>query len=148
MFTDISYSTKTKKLICIEDELKLLESYFFVAKTRLGKNLLFDIDIKDRRGAYLPPLAIQLLVENAIKHNVINNENKLYLNIFQREYSVYVENKGLKKIHSSVEKNIGTGLKNLRDRFSYVTDKKIKIIEEKERFCVKIPLIYSKSIQM
>ncbi len=130
---------KDKKLICIEDELKLLKSYIFVAKTRFGKNVIFDIALQEKLNEYLPPLSMQLLVENAIKHNIINNENKLYIEIYKKDKHIYIKSKGLKKNSNATEK--GTGLKNLQERFLYIIDKKIRITEGIGYFCVKIPIV-------
>jgi len=129
---------KDHELVDLETELKFLESYVYLQKIRFESNL--DIQINVNAGKFkVIPLSVQMLVENAVKHNEISDKNPLTIRIFSTvdEYLV-VENRLQKKAGSE---GSGSGIQNIKDRYEFFTSKKVIISEGKEKFVVSIPLL-------
>ena len=86
--------SKDEDLISLDEELQFIESYVYLLKTRFEDNIRFDIQIKaDDRFKMLPPLTLQLLVENAIKHNIISEKRPLLVSIKSDEGNFLVVEK-------------------------------------------------------
>ncbi len=132
-----------RDLVSLRDELKFLESYAFLIKTRYHQYCFhIDVQIEDRHMAMeIPPMALQLLVENAVKHNEISKGCPLGIRIYSKEDFLVVEN----KIHprSTPVESTGNGLINLDKRYFLLRKKKIVISRDEEVFRVQIPLISS-----
>jgi two-component system, LytTR family, sensor kinase len=130
-----------KKIISIREEVQFIKSYYYLVSKRLGSNINLSIMIFDEQLACrIPPLTLQVLVENALKHNIVPAEKPLHINIFVDEHkNLVVQNNCNPK--RSVVSSTGTGLSNLENRYHLLTDKKIQIISDKKNFTVKIPLV-------
>lgn len=126
--------------IRLEDELKFIRDYIFLQKIRFNENLVFKNKIeKTHRDRLIPPATLQLLVENAIKHNVISQENPLVIELYMEKNYLVVKNNF--QIRKDTIVSTGIGQKNLTSRYSYITDKK-PIFEQKGLFYfARIPLI-------
>jgi sensor histidine kinase YesM len=129
---------KNNELVSLELELKFLESYVFLQKIRFESNL--DVQITVQAGNFkVIPLSIQMLVENAIKHNEISDKNPLIIRIFSTEDGyLTVVNKLQKKVGSE---GSGSGIENIKERYQFFTDKKVMIAESNGDFVVRIPLL-------
>jgi sensor histidine kinase YesM len=127
-----------QSMISLKKELELLESYMFLQQLRFGSGLDMDIKIEDENYV-LPPFAMQLLVENAIKHNIISTENKMTIDIIQKNDTVIIRNRIKKK--NIPELSTGIGLKNLNSRYLILTNLEIKVLNDGTYFTVEIPLI-------
>jgi LytS/YehU family sensor histidine kinase len=107
---------------------------------RFDKNILFNVHVD---GEYLnkliPPMALQMLIENAVKHNEISNEQALNINISVINHYLAISNN--LQLRSNQELSSKTGLQNIKDRYKHFTDKEIEIIETNHSFTVKIPLL-------
>ncbi len=130
-----------KEVIALSEELKFLDAYLFLLKNRMGAGATFEINVQaSKLTMNIPPLTLQLLVENAMKHNSIDKENPLKISIFTNDVDeIVVENNLrplLKKPHSS-----GIGLENINRRYALLSDKKPVIIQTENTFIVKIPLL-------
>jgi two-component system LytT family sensor kinase len=131
---------KDKDLVDIETELKFIDSYIYLHKIRFADNLVINNSIKTG-DFYIAPLSIQILVENAVKHNIISDSKPLTLELYCEEsYLVVANNLQKKKIIESKDK---IGLENIKSRYDILSDKPVIIEESEEKFVVKIPLIYS-----
>jgi LytS/YehU family sensor histidine kinase len=131
---------KDKELVDIETELKFIDSYLYLQKIRFGDNL----DIKNRIETgdfYIAPLTIQILVENAIKHNIISDEKPLKIELLNEEPYIVIENNLQKKKILESKKKIG--LNNIRSRYEVLSEKPVIIEESDKKFKVKVPIIYS-----
>ncbi|MDP3913969.1 MAG: histidine kinase [Bacteroidota bacterium] len=129
---------KDQELVALETELKFLESYIFLQKIRFGTNLDVQIDVSAKNLKVIP-LSLQMLVENAIKHNEISDKKPLKIRIFTTDDQyLVVENRLQKK---SGSEGSGTGIKNISDRYKFFTEKEITINFNSEHFRVRIPLL-------
>lgn len=129
---------KDHELVALETELKFLESYVFLQKIRFETNLNIQIEVNPGKFKVIP-LSVQMLVENAIKHNEISDKNPLYIRIFSTEDDyLKVENRLQKK---SGSEGSGSGIQNIKDRYEFFTSKKVIISENTEKFIVSIPLL-------
>jgi len=127
-----------QQLISLEKELELIETYLFLQKIRFGKHLNIQKDIPDTRYA-LPPFSLQLLIENAIKHNVISEEKPLEITIKSGVDTLEISNKI--NLRPTAESSTGIGLTNLNQRYQLLLSKGIICTAEGGVFTVIIPLI-------
>ena len=132
--------SKDKLIVSLQSELDFLNSYLYLQKIRFDKSLNYQTEIDVTcLDFYLPPLSLQLLVENAIKHNEISEENPLNLGIKGHGQEIIVTNNFQPK-----EKNInnsGIGLKNLTERYSHYTDQAPVFKVENRKYIAIIPLL-------
>jgi ligand-binding sensor domain-containing protein len=129
---------KDQEVIRLEEELTLIKSYLFLLKKRFGDNLHLDIAIdKAMKEKFIPPMTLQILIENAVKHNVVSKDKPLFIRIYEDEGKIVVENNlQAKKI---AEVSTGIGLENIRKRYKLITDE-APVIESTELiFRVKLP---------
>lgn len=134
-------NTRDKDTISLEEEMKFLQSYLFLLKMRFGNNLITEIRIDDRlKTMQLPALALQQLVENAIKHNVIASGKELYLTITTDDRGNLIVENNLQKKHS-VEPSSGFGLESIRNRFHLLGSNAVTVNENATTFRVSIPLL-------
>lgn len=131
---------KSNELITLEEELKFISSYAYLLNIRYSPNLKIELQISDEsKRLLLPPLAIQLLIENAIKHNEISSDSPLVIELKSNEKSLIISNKVNRRI--SEEPSSKTGLKNIQKRYSYFTDLFICVNDSEGMFSVEIPLL-------
>jgi sensor histidine kinase YesM len=131
---------QSKDLVTLASELEFLKSYIFLQQLRYSSGL--NIKIKVEEGQLLkvmPPMAIQILVENAIKHNQVSKETPLNIDIYTKEDMLVVKNNLQKKFVNENE-SMKLGLKNLQDRYIFYKVE-LEIIELKDTYFVKIPLL-------
>ncbi len=133
---------KDKELVDLDTELKFVESYIFLQKIRFGENLQFAIqqDPGNTHLVKIAPLALQILVENAIKHNIVSKEKPLRVSIACENDFIVIRNNLQKR--SSVEKQGGIGLANISARYAYLSDKKVIVEDAETEFVVRIPCIH------
>lgn len=129
---------REKDLISLEEELAVLDSYLFLLHKRYGDNLLVDIGLQPTEG-YIVPLALQLLVENAVKHNIVSASKPLHLRLYAEGDYWVVENSLQPRI--SRPESTGLGLKNIIKRYELLTHKEIRIEQTEHFFRVGIPII-------
>lgn len=128
---------KDEELVPIQDEIDFMSNFIFLQKIRFGENLSIEISDESVAG-YLPPLALQILVENAIKHNVVSEKYPLTINVKITDDHCYIEN----SIKEKLEKDsTGVGLSNLTARYKYLSKKEILIENDGKQFTVKLPIL-------
>lgn len=138
-FRDV-VSNKDKNFISLRKELELAETYFYLQKKRFGKNLSLDIKIASQDWEKeLPPMVLQLLIENAIKHNAVSSETPLYITIKSNDGNLEVINNKNEKRNK--EPSTGTGLPNIINRYKLQTNKTVVVKESENNFSVTLPLI-------
>ncbi|WP_290540728.1 histidine kinase [Alistipes sp.] len=135
-----SLQDNDQQSVTLAEEMQRSEAYMFLMKMRYEENLVFDIDIDAAlSGLHLPPMSVQLLIENAIKHNEISNRNPLTISIRSESGpSLVVRNRIQAKRQASP--GPGIGLDNLAKRYRLLWQQEIQISTDEEMFCVRIPL--------
>ena len=129
-----------KELVSIHDELKFVDDYVFLSKMRIGSGLIFYLHIPADQNYQVVPLGIQMLVENAIKHNIASDDMPLKIEIKIENSLVIVRNNLQRKKTVSAGKK-PLGLENLKKRYAYLSAKPVEIIETDKEFIVKFPVI-------
>jgi LytS/YehU family sensor histidine kinase len=130
---------RDKNLISLAEELKIHDDYLFLLKQRFGKNLIIQFKTgNNTKDVYVIPLTLQLLTENAVKHNVISNANPLVISISVEGENLVVSNPVRSKI--TKEKSTHFGLQSLSKRYKDLTNKEIQILDKENIFSVSIPL--------
>ncbi|CAN5721765.1 histidine kinase [soil metagenome] len=130
-----------KELIELDKELNFLQPYFFLLKQRFPDAIDLHIDVPEQyRNHYIIPVALQMLVENAIKHNVLSKKKPLYIKIYANgNQTISVINKLQLKKDTGPTSNIG--LNNIRKRYELITGKEITIENNEATFSVTLPII-------
>ena len=125
--------------VSLKEELDYLEAYIFLQKERFGKKLDVTVDIpEDWNRKNLPSFSLQLLVENAIKHNIVSEKEPLKINIYTEDQFVIVHN--LIKKRRDVVESTGHGLNSVSKRFLHFNEKEVLITETENDFIVKLPM--------
>jgi two-component system, LytTR family, sensor kinase len=129
-----------KPLVNIEKEMDFVKHYMALLKTRLPDAIEFAINIKkDDLDKYIPPVTLQILIENALKHNIANKEKPLKITILTDGKHMEIKNNLQKK--SIVETSNKQGLNRLKSLYSFLSDEKVEVKEEDGFFVVQLPLI-------
>lgn len=127
-------------LISLKDELKFAKAYIHIQSERFGENLKLNWNIPEAlSGALVVPMSLQLLLENAIKHNVISRAKPLEVNINIKGDYIVVDNKIQKK--STQLPSTKVGLKNIEKRYALISDKSVDIVNNGHEFSVSLPLL-------
>lgn len=136
-----SVSAGNDNIVKIEDELKLCLDYLKMQKIRYGEALQFYTDIPEEiaQTGFVPVFALQLLSENAIKHNALTNETPLQIKIEYNEGNISVVNNLQPKL--TTETTTGTGLINLTERYKILSGDEIRIHTTVEQFSVSIKVL-------
>mgnify|MGYP003611153949 CR=1 FL=1 len=128
-----------KQEVSLQEELEVVEKFIQLQQLRFNDNLEVTIRIHpESLQRKIPPLALQMLVDNCIKHNIISSNHPLNIEIYDDFHSITVRNnKQLKR----TEESTGQGLKNIEGRYRFVSGDAVKISSDKHQFAVTIPLI-------
>jgi len=131
-----------ENLCSLRDELKFSKSYIHIQKERFGENLKVVFEVaEDQLDKLIVPMSLQLLLENAIKHNVISMSKPLTINVLIENGRLKVENKIQAK--SSALPSTKLGLKNIESRYALLSDLKPIIENDGVNFTVSLPLLNS-----
>ncbi len=135
--------SQQKETVPLHEELAFVDSYVSLNKTRFRDNLIVLNELpEESMPRPVPPLSIQILVENAIKHNVVSRDKPLTLRLSVDAYGyITVENNVQKK--NILEKLTKTGLQNMINRYALLTTKKVEILQTADVFSVKVPPLAS-----
>jgi sensor histidine kinase YesM len=130
-----------KNVITLEDELKFLNAYIFLIRQRAGEGVHFDVQVADDcLHLYLPPLSLQLLIENALKHNKTIKSDPLQVTIRGTVSGGLVVSNTLKPVENAARSS-GIGLNNVLERYRLLSDKVPVIRKEPQAFVVTLPLL-------
>jgi two-component system, LytTR family, sensor kinase len=126
----------------VENELKFITSYFQLLKTRHGEAVQLNFEVDKKYYNYLlPSLTLQLLVENAVKHNVLSKTQPLIIDIFTTAGNKLVVNNNLQRRTAKVPSN-KIGLENIKIKYQLLKQTGYQIIENEKNFTVVLPLIW------
>lgn len=132
---------QSKEVVTLETELAFVNSYLFLQRIRFDDKLKVNINVEGHEKTMIPPIALQMLFENAIKHNTIAEEEPLTIDVYvENETSLVIKN-NLQKKNIPVEESAGVGLKNVAARFEFLSETKVEVIETASEFIVKLPLL-------
>ncbi len=131
---------KSKNLISVDEELKFARTYVRLLKMRFEDSIVFEIpDEAKNPEAKIVPLSLQLLLENAVKHNVVTSAKPLHIKIYEEDGYLYVTNNLQEK--QVVKKSSGVGLQNIRQRYAILTKKEMQIFKSGTEFKVRLPML-------
>ncbi|UOE38918.1 sensor histidine kinase [Chryseobacterium oryzae] len=134
-------TTAKKDMVSLDEELKFVEMYFHLIKIRHRESIHLEINVKDGdKGKGIPPVTLQLLIENAIKHNISTLKQPLTIFIESDENCVITVKNNLQRINIDY-KSTGMGLKNIRERYQLLQGKMPEVITKSDQFEVKLPLL-------
>ncbi len=131
----------SEDLVIVSEELNILKDYIHIQQSRFGPALQVEIDIDESTAQEkkIVPLALQLLLENAMKHNVVSKKTPLHIRIFAKDNYLVITNNIQPKL--SKEKGVGLGLKTIRKRYAIATDRPVSFKVEDNLYVVRIPLL-------
>jgi len=131
---------KNKDLISVDEELRFAKTYVRLLKMRFEDSIIFDIpDESSHPDAKIVPLSLQLLLENAVKHNVVTSDKPLHIRVFEEDDMLIVSNNLQEK--QVVKKSSGVGLQNIKQRYGILTDKLVGIDKTSTEFSVQLPML-------
>jgi two-component system, LytTR family, sensor kinase len=131
---------KDKELVSVDEELEFAKTYMSLLKMRFEDSIIFEMPEKaSNPESKVVPLSLQLLLENAVKHNMVTSNKPLHIKIYEDGNYLVVENNLQPK--DIVKKSSGVGLSNIMQRYDLLTTKKININKEASRFAVAIPML-------
>ena len=132
-----------KELITLSEELELLQSYLYIQEKRYGDALQISINIEQglKKSTFIPPLVLQLLAENAVKHNTISKQKPLHIDIYTEGEMLIMQNNINIKLEK--EESEGVGLQNIKNRYKILTHKEVIQENTHEMFIVKLPILYA-----
>jgi two-component system LytT family sensor kinase len=127
----------------LENEIKFIDSYCKLLKTRHGDGLQISIEIDKKYNPYLvPSLSLQLLVENAVKHNVVSKQDPLNIEIFTTSGKQLVVNNNLQRKQKK-ETSTKIGLNNIRAKYKLLQQDGFQIVEGEKNFMAVLPLVWN-----
>ncbi len=136
---------KDNYVITLEEDLKISRIYIALQNIRFSDAIIYEVEVPAYyMKCYLPPLTLQILVENAIKHNKVSRSQPLHINISIEKDFLIIRNKISPKEH--LETSTKSGIKFIIDRFNFVTKATPEILQTSSEFIVKVPLIYNEPL--
>ncbi len=133
--------TQTLEVVPIRDELTFAENYIYLLRERFGDayNFAWEVPENKLNGQMIVPVALQTLIENAVKHNAGNHKEPLQISVKFETDSLSVKND--LRVKPQTLPTSKTGLQNLELRYSFLTERRIEISHDSQTFTVKLPLI-------
>lgn len=133
---------RNKDLIPLTEELNFAKTYMELLQMRFEEAIQFSIPANiSNADLKIVPLSLQLLLENAVKHNVVSSSKPLIISIFEENGFLVVENNVNPK--EAIGKSTKVGLQNIADRYGLITNKRVSIENNKQTFAVRLPLLYN-----
>ncbi|MBW1654715.1 sensor histidine kinase [Flavobacterium quisquiliarum] len=140
-FYRFTLESRKLDLIPLREEIQILDSYVYLLKARFEDGFVLENEIDEKQyESVIPPFALQLLIENCIKHNVVSLDKPLKIKLYSENDFLVIENPIQLKRGAIV--STGVGLDNINQRFMHLVHKEIEIDKNETTFKVKIPLIY------
>ena len=138
---------KDKDLVSLEEELSFAKSYMDLLQMRFEDGMIFQLPEQISNDELkIVPLSLQLLLENAVKHNVISSEQPLQVSIYEENGYLVIKNNSNPK--QSLEKSTKVGLNNIRNRYELISKDKVEVVHENKIFIVRLPLLTQKIKKM
>lgn len=129
-----------EELVSLSKELDFAKNFLELQKIRFEENLTFSIHVENEKGYFIPPLSLQLLLENAIKHNEASQDHPLFIHILQKGKELWISNTFQPK-STPQEDSPGIGLNNIKMRYKLLSDRQIEVVQDENEFLVRLPLL-------
>ena len=126
-------------LISLKEELEFIQQYFNLQKARDNDKIFLEIDVHEEAEFKIIPVSLQLLVENALKHNSMSRDKPLVVKIYNSDDYIIVLNTIQRK--NIIENSTKMGLSNLKERVRLIMDRELIVNEDINQFVVKLPII-------
>ncbi len=134
---------KNKDLVSVEEELQFAKTYVKLLKMRFEDSIILDImENATNPEAKIVPLSLQLLLENAVKHNIVTSSKPLHIKIYEEGGFLKVTNNLQEK--QVVKKSSGVGLQNIKQRYELLSDREMEVFKTADQFTVQIPMLTQK----
>jgi two-component system, LytTR family, sensor kinase len=131
---------KEKNFVSVRTEVDFISNYIFLVETRFGDILKINVNIPEQiMEKAIVPVTLQILIENALKHNIVDAERPLTIDIYTTEDYLTVRNN--LQVRKMVETSNKQGIENLKSLYRFLTDRPIEIEQGDNSFSVKIPLL-------
>lgn len=131
---------REQHIIPLEEELSIIANYKHLLERRFGDHVRLDIGLEDKSG-FVVPLTLQLLVENAVKHNIISKSRPLTIRVYRSEPWVLTVENNLQKKVVTPDHSTGFGLHILKSHYQILVEREIRIVEQHGIFAVHVPII-------
>ncbi len=131
---------KFENLVSVRTELDFLDAYLYLIRIRHQQSIIFEEQIdEEAKSGMIPPATLQLLIENAIRHNRFSTNEPLHIRVVSENGCIVVSNPVRKKAYPEISS--GIGLENIRKRYALISNRQIDITETDQMFIVKAPII-------
>lgn len=126
--------------VSVHSELEFIQNYIEILQIRFGDGLNFTFDVRQSdMQREIPPMTLQVLVENAVKHNALTASNSLTIHISSDSRNLIVSNNIIPRMR--IENSMGIGLENIKEKYGLIAGKTVSIIKTDQEFTVKLPLL-------
>ncbi|MFK8038767.1 MAG: sensor histidine kinase [Crocinitomicaceae bacterium] len=137
---------RDKEIITLAEELECIEAYRFLLSIRFNEHIKFKFEnLTDLNGKHIVPLSVQMLLENAIKHNIISKAKPLTITIKIENNKLLVCNN--LQLKTTYIDSTGVGIKNIEQRYKLLANKKITVQQTSDQFCVELPILNIKEVK-
>ena len=128
-------------LVPLQEEIRFVDDYFFLIRHRFDKGIVFEntLDKSIVQNSYIPPASLQLLIENAIKHNKFTIEKPLRISLYNDEKQIVVKNNI--DLRDDIVESTNQGIQNLTQRFSYFSEQAVNIVITESDFTISMPIL-------
>jgi hypothetical protein len=134
--------SREKNTVTLDEEMRFLDAYLYLHKARFRDNLLVEKQLSTGAGRrHVAPLSLQLLVENAIKHNVVSHEKPLKIKIMEEADGYLAVANNLQVKTTSLEQSTKVGLQNIVERYRLLTNQPVEVLRSPDQFEVRLPLL-------
>jgi len=131
---------KNKDLVSVDEELRFAKTYVRLLKMRFEDSIVFEIPEKSKDPeAKMIPLSLQLLIENAVKHNIVTSSKPLRIKVTEEDGNLVVSNNLQEK--QVVKKSTGVGLRNIKQRYAIMTENQVQVLKTASHFRVQLPIL-------
>ena len=136
-------SNQKQKLVSVREEVEFVKAYYYLLQVRYEHHLRLEVNLpKNLLETRIPPMALQMLVENAVKHNAISKDRPLLVYISAQD-NTFINVTCTKTVAIQPLASFRVGLDNIRNRYRFFTDEKM-VVKDDDKFTVQLPVIKSK----
>ncbi len=132
-------NSRDKVLIPLAEELEFIQSYIYLLKTRFEDKLNIVVKVNPENDDHIAPMVLQLLIENAVKHNIISKAEPLIIHIEKK--ADVIETRNMIRLKRVGDESRGTGLQNIQQRYGYFTERPVEVSQRDGEFVVRVPIL-------